>query len=84
MSTTRISSHFRVIAAATAAVIAMLICIAQRHVRVVLSEPYTYASPFRHKCGLQMIGCVVWAMLELTRYLARTRWPAGGTMKSEE
>jgi hypothetical protein len=55
-----------VIAAAIAAAIAIVICIAQGHVRVVLSEPYTYASPFRHKCGLLMIGCVIWAMLELT------------------
>jgi hypothetical protein len=69
ISTTPVSSHLRMIAAAIAAAIAISICIAQRHVRVVLAEPHNYASPLRHKCGLLMIGCVIWAMLELRRYL---------------
>jgi hypothetical protein len=78
MITSRFVNPLRMIAAATASSIATLICIAQRHVDVVLSEPYTYGSPFRHKCGLLMIGCVIWAMLELTRYLTRAKGSAGG------
>jgi len=72
MSKTRVSTYLRVIVAAIAAAIAIVICIAQRHVYVVLSNPHTYASPFRHKCGLLMIGCVIWAMVELTRHLAKS------------
>jgi hypothetical protein len=71
MRTTHDSSLLRVLAAAIAAAVAISICVAQRHVRVVLSDPYTYASPLRHKCGLLMIGCVVWAMMELRRLLTR-------------
>jgi len=71
MSTTCGSNLVRVIGKAIAAAVAISICIAQHHVCVVLSEPYTYVSPFRHKCGLLMMGCVTGAMLEVTQYLAR-------------
>jgi hypothetical protein len=49
-----------------AAFIAALICVDQRHVQIILSEPATYASPFHHRCGLLMIGCFVWALVEST------------------
>lgn len=78
MSTTRGSNLVQVIGKGMAAAIAISICIAQHHVCVVLSEPYTYVSPFRHKCGLLMMGCVIWAMLDVTPYLARAMSATGG------
>ncbi|WP_263382593.1 ribosomal maturation YjgA family protein [Granulicella arctica] len=70
---TYVPSRSRVVAAAVAAFISIAICVAQHHVHVVLLEPYTYGSPFRHKCGLLVIGSTIWAMLESTRYVARRR-----------
>jgi hypothetical protein len=61
------------LASALAALAATAICVAQRHVHLVLTEPRTYASPLRHKCGLLMIACVTWALLELRSYSAAMR-----------
>ena len=83
MSAIPVLIRFRISAAAMAAVTAVFICIAQHHVHVVLYEPYTYASLFAHKCGLLMIGCVIWAMLELTRYSASRRWQPVSSTKPE-
>ena len=58
---------YRTAFAVSAAVLAIAICIYERHVRVVLSEPATYTSPLHHKCGLLMLACVSWAVMELTR-----------------
>jgi hypothetical protein len=59
-----VPSRFRVIGAGTVASTAIAICLAQHHVHVVLSKPYTYGSLFRHKCGLLMICSTLWTMLE--------------------
>lgn len=56
--------------ASCAAMLATGICIHQRHVHVQLSEPSTYASPLHHKCGLLMLGCCAWALIEVARALA--------------
>ena len=55
--------------------LAILICIVQRHVQIVLSEPRTYTSPLYHKCGLLMIACIAWAAFELKRYFLTSNLP---------
>ncbi len=64
-----------------AAVVAVRICILRHHVHVSLADPRTYASPFQHKCGLLMIGCVLWAVFEVAMprhagLILRLRGPA--------
>ena len=60
----------RVAAALMAAAISIAICIKERHVRIVLSQPATYDTVFHHKCGNLMVACVGWARFELVRQIA--------------
>ena len=58
-------TRLRAKAAVFAAFSAVLLCALRHHVHIVAADPGTYASPFHHKCGLLMMGCVAWAMAEL-------------------
>jgi len=49
-----------------ACLIAFWICLEERHIHVVLSDPGTYTSPLHHRCGLLLTGCLLWALTELS------------------
>lgn len=36
-----------------------------QHVQILWSEPATYLSLFQHKCGVALVGCSLWLLLEL-------------------
>jgi hypothetical protein len=65
MESVSLIDHPRRLLACCAASLAIAICIVQRHVHVVLTQPSTYSSPLHHKCGLLMLGCVSWAVWEI-------------------
>jgi hypothetical protein len=73
MNRSIVLGYARVAAASLAAVGSILICIRQRHVHVVLSDPSTYSSPFVHRCGELMIGCLAWAAFEWMRQIVAPR-----------
>ncbi len=58
-----------------AAVVAASICGLQHHVHVVLADPRTYSSPFHHKCGLLMMGCMLWAVTEVVLWHGHGEMP---------
>ena len=76
MKQSLILSYARVVAASLAAAISIVICIRQGHVHIVLSEPSTFSSPFDHRCGELMVGCIAWAVFEWMRQIVAPPGPA--------
>ncbi len=56
--------YLRAFVAVCAVFLATVICIVERHVVIVFSQPATYSNALHHKCGLLLLGCVVWMLFE--------------------
>lgn len=63
--------RYRMPLAVSVALLAIAFCHARHHVHVVLAQPSTYETLVIHKCGLLMIGGVLWAEYEIGRWSGR-------------
>lgn len=64
MNTSNNSSLPRLFLSYFAAVVSVVVVLAEHHVYFDFADPGTYTSPFEHKCGLMMIACLGWAAIE--------------------